>query len=252
MTTHRARGHRLSTVFACAAAAALALVAGDPGVMAAGTQRVTLRTDDGATLAAMWYEPSSRPAPAVILVHMLHRSRRDWDAFAHRMAGEGIGALAIDLRGHGDSQRYGTPATSPESGYSPMVLDVKAARRYLASRTDVLQSRVGIAGASLGANVAVLAAAADETVISLALLSPTLEYRGLRIEQIVKKITRPVLLVAASDDSYASRSARDLHKGGGGPRELLVLEQAGHGTTMLSRDENLARTLVDWFRRTLL
>lgn len=252
MTTRRTRGHRRWTLVACAAAAALALGAGGPGVMAAGTQRVTLRTEDGATLAALWYEPSSRPAPAVILVHMLHRSRRDWDAFAHRIAGEGIGALAIDLRGHGDSQRYGMPATSPESGYSPMVLDVKAARRYLASRTDVLQSRVGIAGASLGANVAVLAAAADETVASMALLSPTLEYRGLRIEQIAKKITRPVLLVAASDDWYASRSARDLHKAGGGPRELLVLEQAGHGTTMLSRDENLARTLVDWFRRTLL
>jgi alpha-beta hydrolase superfamily lysophospholipase len=240
------------TSYACVVAAAIGILASDRAARAAGTQRVTLRTDDGATLAAMWYEPSSRPAPAVILVHMLHRSRRDWDSFAHRLAGEGIGALAIDLRGHGESQRYGTREASPESGYSPMVLDVKAARRYLAARTDVVQARVGIAGASLGANVAVLAAAADETLASIAVLSPTLDYRGLRIEQPIKKITRPVLLVASSDDSYASRSAKDLQKAGGGPRELLVLEQAGHGTTMLSRDENLARTLVDWFRRTLL
>ena len=221
---------------------------------AASTQRVTLRTDDGATLAATWYEPSSRPAPAVILVHMLHRSRRDWDALGHRLAGEGIGALAVDLRGHGESERYAMPDAAAETGYAPLVLDVKAARRFLASRGDVQQSRVGVVGASLGANLAALAAVADPTVASLVLLSPSLDYRGLRIEPALKKIgARPVLLVASGDDPYAARSARELKKaGGGGTRELVLLEQAGHGTAMLARDENLARTLVDWFRRTLL
>jgi alpha-beta hydrolase superfamily lysophospholipase len=219
----------------------------------ARVQPVTLRTDDGATLAAMWYEPSPRPAPAVILVHMLHRSRRDWDAFAHRLAGEGIGALAIDLRGHGDSQRYAMPEPAADAGYAPMVHDVKAARRYLASRTDVLQARVGLAGASLGANIAVLAAAADGTLSSIALLSPSIDYRGLRIEQAIRKIAgRPILLVAGTDDAYASRSVRELQKAGGGPREVLVLDGAGHGTAMLLRDGGLAATLVDWFRRTLL
>ena len=220
-------------------------------VSTAPTQRVTLRTEDGATLSATWYEPSSRPAAAVVLVHMLHRSRRDWDSFGHRLAGDGIGALAIDLRGHGDSQRYSMPDTSTETGYAAMVLDIKAARRYLAGRSDVQPGRIGIAGASLGANLAVLAAA-DGSLASLALLSPALDYRGLRIEPVVKKIRSPILLVAGSDDAYASRSARELQKAGGGDRQLLMLDHAGHGTVMLSRDENLARSLVDWFRRTLL
>jgi dienelactone hydrolase len=220
-------------------------------VNAAPTQRVTLRTEDGATLAAIWYEPSARPAPAVILVHMLDRSRRDWDSFAHRLAGDGIGALAIDLRGHGDSQRYSIPDTNAENGYAAMVLDVKAARRYLAGRSDVQQSHVGVAGASLGANLAVLAAA-DGSLTSLALLSPSLDYRGLRIEPVIKKIRSPILLVAGNDDAYAARSVRELEKAGGGERQVLTLDHAGHGTAMLSRDENLARTLVDWFRRTLL
>ena len=219
---------------------------------AAPTQRVSLRTDDGLTLSAQWYEPPSQPAPAVILVHMLHRSRRDWEPFAHRLAGEGFGVLAIDLRGHGESQRFGS-ASATDPGYATMVFDIKAARRYLASRNDVQQSRVGVAGASLGANLAALAAATDGSISSLALLSPSLDYRGLRIEQTMKQIgSRPVILVAGSDDSYASRSARELHKAGGGPRELVILEHAGHGTNMLANDENLARALVDWFRRTLL
>jgi hypothetical protein len=61
-----------------------------------------------------------------------------------------------------------------------------------------------------------------------------------------------VLLVASDDDPYASRSVRELQKAGGGPREILVVRQAGHGTTMLARDPDLVRTLLDWFRRTLL
>ena len=63
---------------------------------------------------------------------------------------------------------------------------------------------------------------------------------------------RPALLVASDDDGYALRSARDLQKAGGGARELVVLSHAGHGTAMFTSDPDLARRLVEWFRRTLL
>jgi hypothetical protein len=33
---------------------------------------------------------------------------------------------------------------------------------------------------------------------------------------------------------------------------VLTLEGAGHGTTMLARDPDLAPRLVDWFKKTLL
>ena len=214
-------------------------------------QRVTFRTDDGVTLAATWYEPSSRTGPAVILVHMLTRNRREWEAMAQQLASDGIGALAMDLRGHGESGAG--PLGPPDRvDYSTMVLDLRAARRFLAQRSDVQQTRVGVAGASLGANLAALLASSDPSIASLALLSPSLDYRGLRIEAAARKVTRPMLLVAADDDPYASRSARELQKAGGGPRELLILKQAGHGTAMLGRDPTLAGALVDWFRRTLL
>jgi dienelactone hydrolase len=228
--------------------ALLAFLALETGADA--SQRVSFRTDDGVTLAATWYEPSTRPGPALILVHMLHRSRRDWEALAQRLASDGIGALAIDLRGHGESGG-GAGGDSAQSDYSSMVLDVRAARRFLMQRSDVQPSRIGIMGASIGANLAALAASADGSIASLALLSPSLEYRGLRIEAALKKVARPVLLVASDDDPYASRSARDLQKGGGGTREILLLREAGHGTAMFSRDPNLLGALVEWFRRTL-
>jgi alpha-beta hydrolase superfamily lysophospholipase len=138
-------------------------------------QRVTFKTDDGVVIAGTWYEPASRSGPAVILVPMLHRSRHDFDGLASQLASAGIGALAFDLRGHGESQ--GTIGAD----LGEMVADVQAARRFLAGRGDVT-GRVGLAGASLGASLAAIAAAGDPTISSLALLSPTLDYRGVRIE----------------------------------------------------------------------
>jgi alpha-beta hydrolase superfamily lysophospholipase len=230
-------------------AAGAAVLASLPTI-AAAPHRVSFRADDGVLVAATWYEPSSRPAPAVILLHMLSRTRRDWESVASRLASEGIGALVLDFRGHGESGGHVTREGSP--GFAPLVLDVKAARRYLAGRGDVQQSRVGLGGASLGANVAALHAGADGSIVSLALLSPSLDYQGLRIEQALRQYgNRPALLVASDDDPYAMRSVRDLQKAGGGLREPVILNDAGHGTLMLSRDSELGRRLVDWFRRTL-
>ena len=214
--------------------------------MQAAAQRVMLRTDDGVSLVASWYEPANRPAPAVVLVHMLQRSRKDWDSFASRLAADGIGALAVDLRGHGESQG------SAGENLSLMLQDVKAARRHLATQVEVNHARIGLAGASAGANLVALEASADTGTASLALLSPSLDYRGLRIEAAVRKYgSRPLLLVAGDDDPYALRSAKDLQKAGSGIRELLVLRNAGHGTGMLKAPEDLPRQLVEWFRRTL-
>ncbi|HSC28974.1 MAG TPA: alpha/beta fold hydrolase, partial [Vicinamibacterales bacterium] len=200
-----------------------------------------IRTEDGVTLAGTWYEPAARPAPAVVLVHMLLRSRRDWDLVAARLAQEGIGALAIDLRGQGDS-------LGSAQDYSAMVADVRAARRFLLSRAAVSQGRVGLGGASLGASLVLLAAADDPTVSSVAMLSPALDYRGVRIEAAARKYgTRQLLLVAGDDDPYALRSARELQGAASATRQLLVLSHAGHGTMMLLREPGLTAALVDWF-----
>ncbi|HVL69890.1 MAG TPA: alpha/beta fold hydrolase [Vicinamibacterales bacterium] len=212
------------------------------------SRSVSFVADDGVALAATWYEPSRRPAPAVILLHMLNRSKRDWDTLASRLASAGIGALAIDLRGHGESRLRGTPAD--DAGYAAMLRDVRAAQRFLLSRGDVLPGRIGLLGASLGANLALLHAA-EGGVPSLALLSPSLDYRGLRIDGAARKYGgKPMLLVASDDDPYARRSALELQKAAGG-RQLLTLSGAGHGTNMLLRAPELHQALVDWFVRTL-
>jgi pimeloyl-ACP methyl ester carboxylesterase len=221
--------------------------------LSGASRTVSLRTDDGVALAATFYEAARSPAPAVILLHMLTRSREDWQTAANRFADAGIHALAIDFRGHGGSA-IGPAAAGGAPDLPRFVLDVRAARAFLAARPDEVRvAAIGVAGASVGANVAILAAAADTMVKSLALLSVGMEYRSLRIGAAMQKYgARPALLIAGSNDPYALRSMRELAGLGGGLRETRTVNNAGHGTTMLSRDPDLGRSLVDWFQRTLL
>jgi len=231
------------------ALAVLLLIAAVGPARAAEPQNVTFTARDGTQVSGSLYLPDKRPAPAVVLLHMMTRSRRDWDGTAQKLAEAGIGVLSIDFR------RGGLPNTDKNGNddLADLVLDAEAARAYLSARPEVAPGRVGLAGASVGASVAVLAAAAAESVRSIALLSPALEYRNLRIEAPLKKYgSRPALLVASSEDAYALRCARAMVGMGDGQRELRVLSGAGHGTNMLVHDPDLAAALVDWFVRTLL
>jgi hypothetical protein len=89
-------------------------------------------------------------------------------------------------------------------------------------------------------------------VRSIALLSPGLDYRGLRIEGAMKKYGgRPAMLVGSTKDPYAWRSIRLLATIGPGTREVRLSDIVAHGTVLLARDQELMSALVDWFRRTL-
>ena len=210
---------------------------------AAAGRIVTFRAEDGRALNALAYEPSQRPSPAVVLVPMLGRPKEDWDAIGQRLADANILAVAIDLPGlsdPGDSRVLGT-----WSG------DVRAAVTYLNSRPDVRPGAIGVAGASLGASLAAIAAAASPVIRSLVLVSPSLDYRGLRADAALKQYRGPALLVASAGDPYASRSVRELAQDSTGVRETRFSSVAAHGTLLLARDAEVARALVEWFQRTL-
>jgi alpha-beta hydrolase superfamily lysophospholipase len=175
---------------------------------------------------------------------MLGRPKEDWQATAERLAAANITALAIDLRGQYLPE-------DPKAG-AAWANDVTAAVAFLVNRPEVRAWAIGVAGASLGANLAAVAGAADPRVRSVALVSPSLDYRGIRIEAALRQFAdRPALLVASLRDPYAARSARELATDAPGVRELQWGETAGHGTQLLAREPDLIRGLVEWFQRTL-
>jgi alpha-beta hydrolase superfamily lysophospholipase len=217
----------------------------DVHAFAAG-RPVSLAASDGTSLAGLFYEASSRPAPAVLLVHMLGRSKDEWIQTAERLQDAGVTALAIDLRGHGQSGGYG-------SDLPAMVGDVQSALRWLAGRPGVRASAMAIAGASLGANLAALVAAGDPSLVGVALISPSLDYRGLRLDpSLLKKLAgRPMWLAASTEDPFALRTIKEL-AGDGVGREQRLSSVRGHGSALLAADQDLARALVDWLRARLI
>jgi dienelactone hydrolase len=233
---------RLSLVLVTVAVALT--LASVPAVLTAAARTITFRTPSGRMVEASLNEASQRPAPAVVLVGMLGHSRDDWQAVAQRLADARITTLAIDLPG----------AVVPDD---PRVLagwseDVRGAALYLAARPETKLGGIGVMGASLGASLAVVAAAGDQQIRSLALISPTVEYRGLRIDNALRQYgARPAYLVASSMDPYAARSVRDLAKNPPGIREVQMAEVPANGTVLLAREPDLVRLVIEWFQRTL-
>ena len=213
----------------------------------AAGRAVTFTAADGTTIAAAYYEPSNRSTTAaVVLVHMLSRSKDEWIPIAERLQETGAAVLAIDLRGHGASS--GSAGTLP-----PMVADVRSAVEWLATRAPGRPSSIGLVGSSLGANLVALAAADLATVRAVALISPSLDYRGVRLDAaVMKKIgSRPVFFAASTEDPYALRTIQELAAQDGRHEQRLSTSRA-HGTALLTADPDLAASLVDWLRRTLI
>jgi dienelactone hydrolase len=226
------------------ATAALLLVlclAIDRSAHAATARRISVRTEDGLNVAGTYFESSRRPSPGIVLLHMLGRTHDDWLTAGSRLADAGYAVLAIDFRNGGDASQ------------EALELDIKAAKAFLRERPDVVPNAIGIAGASIGANMAVIDGADDPNVQSIVLLSPGLDYRNLRTEAPMRKFgARSALLVSSTKDPYAWRSVRALAAIGPGTREVRLTDILAHGTVLLSKDPDLAGALVDWFRRTLL
>jgi pyridoxine 5-phosphate synthase len=217
------------------------------------TRTIAIRLPDGRSVDALHSDAAQRPAAAVVLVPMLGRGKEDWQPLIDRLVEANLTTLAIDLPG------VAAPADSKElaSWHTAVV----GAVDYLFTRSDVRGSAIGAVGASLGANLAAVAAAADDRIRSLALVSPSTDYRGVRIEGAMKEYAdRPALLLASLRDPYAARSVRELAAGApGGPergaptglRETIWSEVPAHGTVLLARQPELIRSVVDWFQRTL-
>ena len=249
-------GKVVKEYLAALAAIVFALLIGTAIAEASG-RPVTLASSDGVIIAGEYFDASSRVSfatralderpPAVLLVHMLSKDRREWRDLPDRIRDSGITALTIDLRGHGQS-------SGSAQELQAMVQDVRAAARWLATRPNVRSDAIAIVGASLGASLALLASADLPQVRAIGLLSPSLDYRGLRTDTgLIKRLgARSIWLAASAEDPLALRTLRSIAAEPSGPREQHVSGAVAHGTVLLDRDNDVARALVDWLRRSLL
>jgi pimeloyl-ACP methyl ester carboxylesterase len=210
----------------------------------AGTE-VSLRAADGSPVHAVVSEVSGA-TKGVVMAHMMGRDSTDWAYLSKRLQTTKMSTIAVDLRGHGKSAKANT--TLDPSDYPAMVADLKAGVSWLRGRGI---TEVSCVGASIGANLCAHLGAEDPNIVNLVLLSPGLNYKGVKSGGALKTYgNRPVLIVAAEDDRFAPRSAEALESVAKGQVHYELLPEGGHGTKMLTRSPYLESLVMSWLAGT--
>ena len=204
-------------------------------------RQINFNTQDGITIFASFY-PTNKSNDAIILLHMLSRNRLDYIPLATKLQSNGKNVLAIDLRGHGDSTlQTGSWTTFSTNDFKNMILDVKAAKQFL-KKIGLHTNK--ILGASIGANVALDYAIHDPDITQLILLSPGLDYKGLKTEIAAAQFNGTMLLAAGTNDAYSMQTIKVLQSRAKNAR-VVILKNGGHGTALLDNKEFLTNIIGD-------
>ncbi len=122
-----------------------------PADLAFSVEEVTFKSGDDLTLAG-WFTPSQNGA-TIILLHGYGGNRLAMIWHAQQLVEAGYGVLLYDERASGESegQRRSFGWEDPK--------DVGGALRYLSQRPEVDAEKIGIAGCSIGGQIAIQSAA---------------------------------------------------------------------------------------------
>lgn len=198
---------------------------------------VLITASDGLEIHGDYYVPAGDSYPAVVLLHMLNGSRREWQPLIPVLLEQGFAVLAVDLRGHA--------ATGGSRDWALAETDVQTMIDWLREQAGV--SQIAIAGGSIGSNLAIRGAANDETIVSAVALSPGLDYRGVMTEDAVETYgDRPLLLLASKSDSYSALSVTMLFELASGDKSMRVYTGGRHGTVLLPNNEPLLHLIANW------
>lgn len=212
--------------------------------LSAAPTPVRFQTPDGWRIAGL-YRPPATGRPVAIMAHGVAAGKNEWEPLAAELAKRGIGSLAIDLRGHGDSQEGPSGRTDYKDFFTTdewarAQSDIESAAAFL-QKQGVPASRIIYIGASIGANLASLARPAPRCLV---LLSPGMDYGGVRLARPTPGL--PALVAAAPEDGYAAKTASAYAAAG---KNITYLRaRKGHGAQMFS-DQDFLAALLRWLER---
>jgi dienelactone hydrolase len=226
------------------------------GVQIGLAEEVRFETKDGVTIVGDYFAPAewatdkwvNKKAPVVVLLHMYRSDRSAWRTLTPKLHEAGFAVLAIDMRGHGDSQEPLTmelklKVASRDAGvFQSKWQDVAAAKKWLSEREGVDSSQLGIVGASVGCSVALDYGRRDEDVKAIACMTPGRNYLHLdSVEHIKAYGDRPVLMLATAEERLA---AEELAKLGNGAKAEIVAPGKHHGTRMFGVVDGIEDRIV--------
>ena len=213
-------------------------------------EEITFKTEDGVEIAGNYFKPKKEHSPVFLLLHKMPSTKESWNSFASLLQDNGFAVLAIDLRGHGKSiNKNGMRLDYKEfkdSQHRESMKDIAAAKEFLAGKKNVDMSRMAIAGASIGANLALWQASLDKDVRLLILLSAGLNYRGIQADQLAPAYSGHVYMLASEGDTNAANSSRQLLDYFPGDKKLEIINGNSHGTDMFLSESGIMDKLVAW------
>lgn len=212
--------------------------------------KIQLVTSDSKKISGEHYE-TTNPIGWVVYLHMRPATKESWNEFASFLQEKGYSGLAIDFRGHGESE--GGPGgyeNCPNKEDQEKIHDVEAAVDFLKQHGADPERTIFI-GASIGANLALQYIAEHSEFITAVLLSPGLNYRGIATEPMVKKLRhgQRVLFVSSKDDDRVegnAAQARELFQltPSDVTKKLQIYETGGHGTDMFGKEQPDLQTMI--------
>jgi len=143
---------------------------------------VTFETSDGFKISGLLMTPQNPNGHAIVVCHGVAHDKRSAVRFVQYLVREGYTLLPIDFRAHGESEgdlmTYGLREKE----------DLLAAVRYLRATLGI-PGCIGVLGASMGASIAIQAAAESTQIDALVLDSPFASLKKIS-EESVARITR--------------------------------------------------------------
>lgn len=218
-------------------------------------EKIFLTTKDGIKIVANFYGVEN-PVGWCVLIHMMPATKESWNDFAIELQSHGYESLAIDLRGHGESEAGSNGYFDfSDEEHQKSILDLEAAVDYLVKEKSAKPENIIIMGASIGANLAlqyiVNPPAGGKTAV---LFSPGLNYRGIETEPLVKnlKAGQKVFFISAKDDKRSGENNVEMNQKlydlmpAGVEKQIKIYETGGHGTDILKVHPELEKLIIEF------
>jgi len=212
--------------------------------------KISFEAEDGVTIVADFYD--SQKKKAALLLHMMPATKESWVDFARALTKAGISALAIDLRGHGESVESKSGKLDfkkfSDEQHKDSIKDVEAAIKWLREEKGIRE--IYVAGASIGANLALQCLTPPPEIKKAVLLSAGFNYRGVETKPLAERtaLDQKVFLAAGTSDSNCAEVADKLSDLIQGMSSVKIYETESHGTDLFQVDPSLIGKLIEWLK----
>lgn len=209
-------------------------------------EQVEIKTIDGISLAGTLFSRNAKKS--ALLLHTMPGTKEDFETVADELYTMGLNVLAIDFRGHGESEGKNYKEQTDED-IEKYFMDARAALNFLEEKYQ--HSNFVVAGGSIGANVTLQCLAHDHAIKKGVALSPGLNYHGLKGKEFAEELSKDqeVLFVASQDDDRNKNAVKDLEeifKAAKSKKQKAIYKTAGHGTHMWDQNPELIDNIVDF------